>query len=119
MLKAVVEVLQSSAAQVAGCESTGELKEPSITALTWQRFVKDVMNARTLGGKTPLMLACENGCAAAVPPPHANVPWRVEGDDEMHIITKVLHWNAYKQREERCDCPSHSTAFEIQHNVWI
>ncbi len=64
VLKAVVEVLQSTAAQIAGGESTGELKEPSITLFTWGRFVKDVMNARTLSGKTPLMLATENGCAA-------------------------------------------------------
>lgn len=64
VLKAVVEVLQSSAAQIAGGDTSGDLKEPSITVFTWGRFVKDVMNARTLQGKTPLMLACEHGCAA-------------------------------------------------------
>ncbi|BDA44275.1 probable E3 ubiquitin-protein ligase XBOS33 at N-terminal half [Coccomyxa sp. Obi] len=61
VLKAVVEVLQSSAAQIAGGDTSGDLKEPSITVFTWGRFVKDVMNARTLSGKTPLMLACEHG----------------------------------------------------------
>lgn len=69
VIKAVVEVLQSSAAQIAGGESTGELKEPSITLFTWGRFVKDVMNARTLSGKTPLMLASENGCAVQLANP--------------------------------------------------
>ncbi len=64
MLKAVVEVLQSSAAQIAGGDTSGDLKEPSITVFTWGRFVKDVMNARTITGKTPLMLACEYGCAS-------------------------------------------------------
>jgi hypothetical protein len=63
VLKAVVEVLQSTAAGVAGYDGCGELKEPSINMLTWARFVKDVMNARTAGGKTPLMLACEKGYA--------------------------------------------------------
>ena len=64
VLKAVVEVLQSSAARIAGGDTSGDLKEPSITVFTWGRFVKDVMNARTLQGRTPLMLACEHGCAA-------------------------------------------------------
>jgi ankyrin repeat protein len=60
VLKAVVEVLQSSRASLAGC-GTGDLKEPTIDNLSWKRFVKDVMNARTSQGKTPLMLACERG----------------------------------------------------------
>lgn len=60
VLKAVVEVLQSSAAGVAGCDG-GDLKEPTINLISWSRFVKDVMNARTSQGKTPLMLACERG----------------------------------------------------------
>lgn len=63
VLKAVVEVLQSSAADVAGCQGLENIKEPSINMLTWGRFVKDVINARTSAGKTPLMLACEKGCA--------------------------------------------------------
>ncbi len=61
VLKAVVEVLQSSAADVAGCPGSDNIKEPSINMLTWGRFVKDVINARTSAGKTPLMLACEKG----------------------------------------------------------
>ncbi|CAL5218420.1 g96 [Coccomyxa viridis] len=67
VLKAVVEVLQNSAADVAGCQGSENIKEPSINMLTWGRFVKDVINARTSAGKTPLMLACEKGhapCAA-------------------------------------------------------
>ncbi|CAK0737042.1 hypothetical protein CVIRNUC_000845 [Coccomyxa viridis] len=63
VLKAVVEVLQSSAADVAGCQASENIKEPSINMLTWGRFVKDVINARTSAGKTPLMLACEKGHA--------------------------------------------------------
>ena len=62
VLKAVVEVLQNSAADVAGCQGSENIKEPSINMLTWGRFVKDVINARTSAGKTPLMLACEKGC---------------------------------------------------------
>ena len=57
-----MEVLQSSAADVAGCQGSENIKEPSINMLTWGRFVKDVINARTSAGKTPLMLACEKGC---------------------------------------------------------
>ena len=68
VLKAVVEVLQSSAADVAGCQASENIKEPSINMLTWGRFVKDVINARTSAGKTPLMLACEKGCARHVFP---------------------------------------------------
>jgi ankyrin repeat protein len=67
VLKAVVEALQSSAADVAGCQGSENIKEPSINMLTWGRFVKDVMNARTSAGKTPLMLACEKGYATALP----------------------------------------------------
>jgi ankyrin repeat protein len=66
VMKAVVEVLQSSAADVAGCQGCENIKEPSINMLTWGRFVKDVMNARTSAGKTPLMLACEKGYATAL-----------------------------------------------------
>ena len=66
VLKAVVEALQSSAADVAGCQGSENIKEPSINMLTWGRFVKDVMNARTSAGKTPLMLACEKGYATAL-----------------------------------------------------
>ena len=66
VLKAVVEALQSSAADVAGCQGSESIKEPSINMLTWGRFVKDVMNARTSAGKTPLMLACEKGYATKV-----------------------------------------------------
>ena len=68
VLKAVVEVLQSSAADVAGSQASENIKEPSINMLTWGRFVKDVINARTSAGKTPLMLACEKGCARHVFP---------------------------------------------------
>ena len=68
VLKAVVEVLQSSAADVVGCQGSENIKEPSINMLTWGRFVKDVMNARTSAGKTPLMLACEKGYATALKP---------------------------------------------------
>ena len=60
-----MEALQSSAADVAGCQASENIKEPSINMLTWGRFVKDVINARTSAGKTPLMLACEKGCALA------------------------------------------------------
>ena len=67
-MKAVVEVLQSSAADIAasgveggGIDGSGDIKDASISLFTWGRFVKDVMNARTTGGKTPLMLACEQG----------------------------------------------------------
>lgn len=56
-----MEVLQSSAADVAGCQGSENIKEPSISMLTWGRYVKDVINARTTAGKTPLMLACEKG----------------------------------------------------------
>ena len=66
-----MEVLQSSAGDVAGCQGSENIKEPSINMLTWGRFVKDVINARTSAGKTPLMLACEKGCAEA--PPHYRV----------------------------------------------
>ena len=71
VLRAVVDVLQSSAAALGaggpgaggpgGGDEGGCLKEPSIALFAWGRFVKDVMNARTTSGKTPLMLACENG----------------------------------------------------------
>ena len=75
VLRAVVDVLQSSAATLGaaggaaggpgGDEGSGCLKEPSIALFAWGRFVKDVMNARTTSGKTPLMLACENGCGSS------------------------------------------------------
>jgi hypothetical protein len=72
VMQAVVEVLQSSAADIAatgasiggqgGPDGSGEIKDASLSLFTWGRFVKDVINARTTGGKTPLMLACEQGC---------------------------------------------------------
>ena len=37
-------------------------KEDGISAASWGRLAKDVLNARNSLGQTPLMLACDNGC---------------------------------------------------------
>ena len=60
VIRAVAETLLSS---------TQDCYEPSghaskLGALGWTRYLKDyVINARTAHGQTPLILACEQGCA--------------------------------------------------------
>ncbi|KAK9808944.1 hypothetical protein WJX72_006738 [[Myrmecia] bisecta] len=65
VIQAVVEVLQTTAKDIAGMD-TGDLKIKTISVVTWGRFLKDVLNQRTSQGQTPLMLACEAGHADCV-----------------------------------------------------
>lgn len=55
---AVIGLLQLTLRHVADEEAKNS-KSRSVTA--WGRFLKDVLNQRTVDGKTALMLACANG----------------------------------------------------------
>ena len=61
VLQALVDTLMQASSDVAGSNS-GNWKEEAINALTWGRFLKDVLNARTSQGETALILACIEGC---------------------------------------------------------
>ena len=45
-------------------------KEDGISAASWGRMTKDVLNARNSLGQTPLMLACDSGWVAFLLPCH-------------------------------------------------
>ena len=57
VLQVLVDTLSQTATDVVGSDS-GNWKEEAINALTWGRFLKDVLNARTSQGETALTLAC-------------------------------------------------------------
>jgi len=42
---------------------SGGAQELQLGVLKLERIVKHVLNAQTSGGRTPLLLACQNGCA--------------------------------------------------------
>lgn len=61
-LQAIVDVMQS-AAMVNAENGSGEyaLKMQTMNAVTMGRQLKEVLNARSNSGQTPLMLACSAG----------------------------------------------------------
>ncbi|KAK9805084.1 hypothetical protein WJX73_003042 [Symbiochloris irregularis] len=65
VLKALVDVLSNNASDVMGGRG-GSWKEEAINAITWSRYLKDVLNARTGQGETALILACSEGHADCV-----------------------------------------------------
>jgi hypothetical protein len=64
VLRTVVDTLQSSGQNI--IEAEPELKGRAM--VNWTRYVRQVINARNLQGQTPLMLACQNGCATRMVP---------------------------------------------------
>ena len=61
----MVETLQTTAKDLTQTGTGSDnLKEQTISVITWGRYLKDVLNARTSQGQTPLMLACEQGCVS-------------------------------------------------------
>ncbi len=74
VLRTVVDTLQSSGQNI--IEAEPELKGRAM--VNWTRYVREVINARNLQGQTPLMLACQNGCAALT------FPWLAGGNVTKH-----------------------------------
>ena len=65
VLKAMLSALGPGTMVTSNDMSTrsGGAQELQLGVLKLERMVKHVLNARTSGGRTPLLLACENGCA--------------------------------------------------------
>jgi len=66
VLRAVVETLMSTTLECLDTAHGGaHATNAKAGALGWSRFLRDhVVNARTAHGQTPLILACEQGCAS-------------------------------------------------------
>ena len=60
VLRALVDTLSQTASDVVGSDSSN-WKEEAINALSWGRYLKDVLNARTTQGETAVILACTEG----------------------------------------------------------
>ncbi len=67
VIRAVVETLMSTTLDcIDTAHGGGHAANAKAGALGWSRFLRDhVVNARTAHGQTPLILACEQGCAGA------------------------------------------------------